>query len=274
MNDSNSLELIKVSSLNEYSLVTEALEKEGWWFRGQPCASLRLLPGIYREGIFSDPEAEEGDVTFPYIYNDRQIIEKYHDYLKIKQPDISYLQAMYRAQHYGIKTRLLDFTSNKYVALFFSVAGNTTKIVDEIDDCAEFNDNYFAVFCLNPLECNKYSYGKKILFTLSELDKSKIYNNSTPLAIEPDFDNPRLKAQSGKFVIFGQRWQPLDWYDVIRKKCLKKILISKRLIKIFMEELKNIDYSYQTVYPDEEGFIKDLNFELGNSLICIKELGR
>ena len=110
------------------------------------------------------------------------------------------------------------------------------------------------------------------MFSLSELDKATIYKNSTPVAIEPDFDNPRIKAQSGKFVLFGQGWQPLDWYDVIRKKCLKKILIPKRLINEFMEELKSSGYSYKTVYPDEEGFIKDLNLELGNSLVCIKEL--
>ena len=74
MNEKNELELIIVSSFKHYSLVTEALEKDGWWFRGQPCASFRLLPGLYRDGIFSDPEANEGDITFPYIYNDRLII--------------------------------------------------------------------------------------------------------------------------------------------------------------------------------------------------------
>ena len=82
MQDSNGLELIEVTSIHQYDLVTEALEKDGWWFRGQPCASLRLVPGLYRDGVFSDLDAEKGDITFPYIYNDRKIIEEYHEYLK------------------------------------------------------------------------------------------------------------------------------------------------------------------------------------------------
>ena len=110
---------------------------------------------------------------------------------------------------------------------------------------------------------------------MAELSKQKIYKNDTPIALEPDFDNVRIKAQSGKFVLFGQFWQPLDWFNIIRKTSLIKILIPKSRCSDFAKELQRIGYSYKTVYPDnndEKEYIDDLNVELKNSLVCIKDL--
>ena len=117
--------------------------------------------------------------------------------------------------------------------------------------------------------------GKDVILNLAELSKQKIYKNDTPIALEPDFDNVRIKAQSGKFVLFGQFWQPLDWFNIIRKTSLIKILIPKSRCSDFAKELQRIGYSYKTVYPDnndEKEYIDDLNVELKNSLVCIKDL--
>lgn len=157
--EQNDLKIIIVSSLKEYIEQTAQLEKDGWWFRGQPCASFRLLPGIYRNGIHADPNAQKGDVTFPFINNDREIIEKYLSHSKTKNPEMTFLQAMYKAQHYGAQTRLLDFSSDKYIGLFFAVSNTEKECDDDLDYYYEFNDNYVAVFCLNPLMCNHFSYG-------------------------------------------------------------------------------------------------------------------
>lgn len=274
-NEQTDLKIIVVSSLKEYIEKTENLEKQGWWFRGQPCASFRLLPGIYRNGIHADPNAQKDDVTFPFINNDREIIEKYLIHLKDKNPGITFLQAMYQAQHYGVQTRLLDFSADKYIGLFFAVSNPEKECNDVLDNYYEFNDNYVAVFCLNPLMCNHFSYGKDVILNLSELSRQKIYKNDTPIALEPDFDNVRIKAQSGKFILFGQFWQPLDWFNIIRKTSLIKIIIPKTCCQDFVRKLQIIGYSYDTVYPDsncEKDFIENLNYELKRSLVCIKDL--
>jgi hypothetical protein len=45
------------------------------------------------------------------------------------------------------------------------------------------------------------------------------------LSISPSvFNNPRVKAQSGKFVCFGLKMEPLDYYEVLEKD-ITKILI-------------------------------------------------
>lgn len=157
---------------------------------------------------------------------------------------------MYQAQHYGVQTRLLDFSADKYIGLFFAVSNPEKECNDTFDYYYEFNDNYVAVFCLNPLMCNHFSYGKDVILNLSELSRPKIYKNGTTIALDPDFDNVRIKAQSGKFILFGQFWQPLNWFRIIRKTCLIKILIPKTACPDFAKELQRIGYSYDTVYSD------------------------
>lgn len=95
-----------------------------WIFRGQARLSYDLQPGIER---LSETLGEPGD---SYVHYEEVVIEEFrkraHLYahgmrLPASEDLIDWLPVM---QHYGLPTRLLDFTFSPWVALYFALAGD------------------------------------------------------------------------------------------------------------------------------------------------------
>lgn len=117
------------------------------------------------------------------------------------------------AQHYGVKTRYLDFTFNPYTALFFAAMEVTKKYQGECDKIPESN-NHFSLWVLDkdylnnsgcsidhfevPTARNKYLNAQKGLFLSPPL--SLIY--------EPGFYSRRIESLKKK---------SLDISEVIRE---------------------------------------------------------
>lgn len=88
---------------------------EQWWFRGQSDAEHKLLPGLFRPvgGKFYD----ENKLINEFVRMHPEAREKHVDILEL----LTY------AQHYGLPTRLLDWTENALVALYFACNGEEDK---------------------------------------------------------------------------------------------------------------------------------------------------
>lgn len=106
-----------VKSVSEYikTIETRTIETGRiYLFRGQ-CDNFRLLPGIAR------PKYK---FSFTKLETERRILDEFKahslPHLKIiPKTDLEYLVV---AQHYGLPTRLLDWTENALAALFFAVS--------------------------------------------------------------------------------------------------------------------------------------------------------
>ena len=184
---------------------------DGPWFRGMDDMNYDILPGAYwRKGV------EEWAVVTEFKSQAPSYIrQELHPQLSgaIDDPWEWY----FLVQHYGLPTRLLDWTENPLAALYFAV---------EKDESSKKNP---CVWVLNPNRLNKAALedpniivpggkfsqhwlcqesedssegckpGESRSFTYEDKD----FTNKHPIAIYPIRKNPRIIAQQGVFTIHG-----------------------------------------------------------------------
>lgn len=232
---------------------------KGWsmcWFRGSN-TNYDLMPGQYRP-------------TFRKLYDEdstfREFKQKARGFLKRNVND---WELFFLMQHYRIPTRLLDWTENAFVALYFS-------LIDQAKDGAP------CVWMFNPLlfnERNALSPGPGVYVNPDSIDPKlpdlinvyhpchfdpqvKILTDSNgeignnPVAMYPPTVDPRIMAQRSVFTLHGARRDPID-------KCCENHLESKdNFIRKFvfkgvwgsvLQELKCFGISREAIFPDLEG---------------------
>lgn len=150
------------------------------------------------------------------------------------------------AQHYGMKTRLLDWTSNPLIGLWFACSNEYKMSID----------SYVYVFIAD----NSYLIDRK----KSPFDVSKTR------ILRPALNNERIIAQSGWFTAhkFSDRTKSfvsLETNTELKKNILE-IRIPFTLKKAILKRLSIFGVNYQTLFPDISGICNHLNWMYGDKL--------
>ena len=116
--DSN-VDLIKVESLEQYvKEMTEFPDNCNLLFRGHTNINYEIKPSLFRTPQFYKNE---------YMMYQELVLRCPDDFLKCD----THLDFLVEMQHYGLPTRLLDFSFNPLVALYFSceTKENTGEVI-------------------------------------------------------------------------------------------------------------------------------------------------
>lgn len=210
----DSSEIFVVDSLSKYVLAIETLTNHCGYvnennFRGVKNKEYDLIPKLYRK--FKD----DGD---NYIYNffkGNEIIEQFKKYsyplISNKPSDKDFLQWLVLAQHYNVPTRLLDFTINPLVALYFAV-----------EDLRYVNDG--AVWLLNKNLFDIFFERNNIVPHITQLSEGNQIDNKEnmlPEIIIPYYYDNRMENQSSRFLLFNLNITPLNKYENVNVFTLK-----------------------------------------------------
>lgn len=233
------------SYVNEiYRIVNE--QEYRMWYRGQSNYSWGLLPSVQRET--KEPHREQYITTNFMIQTMRLSHNAPQQYDRAR-----WLTMM---QHYGLPTRLLDWSESPLVALYFAL-----KQSSQTDA---------AVWVLNPMKLNqKMDYGEYVppinyrsvekylegAFSEPQEAQDQVGNNNINgiIACHGVGNDLRMYVQQSNFTVHSSDLR-LDKLLEEDDNCdyLYKIRISSQIKKVLFKQLDIMGFHDSTIYPDME----------------------
>ncbi len=241
----NNIEIIEYRSWNQFKAsVNNDLFENGvfhrgqYLFRGQKNADWPLIPTFDREYV-------------QYPYDQRRVIEKTllfelqqefdgTDYLTGKTSEVEIIAF---SQHFGLPTRLLDWTLSPYVAAFFAFADLVAS---------SSSTQHVAVWILDL--------------------QSPVWNAETGVEIVgvTRVGNVRLRNQQGKFTLSRTPFASLEEYVdkfKLSKPALKQVLIPTLEAHVAISDLDMMGINHSHLFPGPEGIIKNVRVRTALNLV-------
>ena len=260
----------KIKTLSEY-LSAVAVELKFFeestgptWFRGTSNCDHKLIPNIYRD--FVQDDYAERELTRDFKLLSRQFI-------KNDMPH-SDLEWMFLMQHYGLSTRLLDWSESSLIALFFAVKyyENNCDAAVWIFDPYQFNVSINKMDTV-PASTNRFFFSKYLLDTDGPKRKG-VCDAEKPIAIRAVKNSTRILAQKGTFTLHGKEIIAIEDYvtnfNIIGKG--DKIQMTKLIIdgnKKFslMKELYYSGISHSVIFPEIDMVSEELKFRYSKKFL-------
>ncbi len=202
------------------------------FFRGQATREWQLQPTLHRfvNRLNSLPGQDVADTTDIDGVESALYWEFRSKAISLRGKANSGWDYLFWARHHGVPTRLMDWTENLFVALYFA-------LVDEPGHVSTPR-----IWLLNPYRLNKISMSSDELYHpkyLAPDDYDALINSydewgwDLPVALYPEQSSPRQHAQQGWFTVHGNDERSLEDQQ---ESLIRKVLKIKRATPVSMEQ--------------------------------------
>jgi len=187
-------------------------------------------------------------------------------------------QWLFLMQHYGLPTRLLDWTESPVLAMFFAVS----QWLESEQPEEKYRSPQMAVWMLHPIELNRLSgmpgfpntwtgdhYGAqtfRLAFHPSD-EHAPIMASTLPFAVQASAVDRRVVVQRSCFTIHGKDNRDFDTMlagtPLVSNGHFLKFIIPREVARQVLVDLDAMGISFSTVYPDLAGLAKELRVRFG-----------
>ncbi|WP_454741329.1 FRG domain-containing protein [Cupriavidus necator] len=235
-------------------------------FRGHANANWGLESSLER--IIGSRWSSETAKTFE-DYSLSQFKSKFHLYDTENAHPKSKLAWLSIMQHYGVPTRLLDFTESPYIALYFALE---TYNPHSEDDLAVLAIDYTAVMEKSVLEiCNQDSGFKETRQSIYE-KQDDVFDNvvdrfsyNIAWIAEPKELNVRLDRQSGSFLLSGNKGARIK--DILEAPLYADVAMYKYRIPAKLHQgifalLRKMNLTSKNLYGNLDGLARSIRMQM------------
>jgi len=243
----------EIRTLSDYFAVFKSLidstTNRLFWFRGHESVTFRLAPSALRY-----PKLEERNRALKLVNDMKRFLEMKLPKPPAREDDLGWIQV---AQHYGLPTRLLDWTQNAAVALFFV--------------CCKSHEEDGLVVIVNPIEINQVVDPKSprvfnphqdhdIIAPYLKLDGRAKPRGKSTIAINPTWNTERIALQHGAFTLHGSVTFELDRSQA---SSLLYVPIFRENKRSLLNELERVGIGEMFIFPEPEHVCADLRRNAG-----------
>jgi hypothetical protein len=242
--------------------LSQAADGRPLWFRGSHDASHELLPSLLRHPTTTDVEQLlELEARLLSRFRQRSV-----PFIASRLPSADW-EFLFLMQHYGVPTRLLDWSENSFVALWFALSpprsaeDYRTRAVWVIDPIF-WNRQVFShqkydggIFSVDDVQLTGYE---------AKADMGSM--NAAPVAVYGTHNSPRIVAQRGVFTIAGKDNRPLEAFaDDFKDKtpCVWRIEITAEFVAPLTGQFRGAGFTESMIFPDLEGLAREIKYSEG-----------
>lgn len=217
------------------------LKTSDLWWRGHADGEWRCQPSVFR---IADGSPNEARITYDFMQKARA---RHHSACPPRDDYASWLPLM---RHYGLATRVLDWSESPLVALYFAASHETGK------------DG--KLIALNPYVLNARLLGQGAVAHISGpmiapiVDPKSVEGAPLAAAVHVDESDPRMVAQLTTMTVHRTA-TPLEEIPGLYDECCMEFKVPASAKAEVVANLRTYGVRQSTLFPDLQNLAEELN---------------